>query len=599
MSKILKRAMFNKPKHEHRSTGIASGLEYRDGYAVGGRVGFAHGGVHPTFAEKVDAANKALIEDLQSQQVPVFASPQLKDDPLFYGQPLVGADVNFPLGDPFRRVQEPGPVGRPGDMFGVGGLDPKSFAGRRLDETLTTLGKAGEVAASGAPEVGLPSVSRMQSGEVTEALQKKTGAATSEKDAKNLYNDFFKTDAEINKNRQKLDLELQKLRDKQDKQTKELSDKFNKATRTEAILAGLAAANDPNLQQGQSRLAAGVSAFSQRAGEGRRERLERAESDQAAKFLREESDLATKFSRAEDDIRRKKDVRDYGLKLDLQRKYDPDQTAALEEINYLLDQFDIKPGSAQHETISINRILGKPPKEKDLSALREKINKKILEVNTGFGDPNAYRRSLAFPELFLDADGNQTTERTKDPAPLTARDAFLAEKRFELGFGEEFIFANGGRVGYANGGQVAEESNAPLPEEVTSMSGELNNNEVPLIMNYGQLRRRLPKFIGDDIVSLIAYSPNAFKDFAIISNQADVEDFNNRYDVRLELPDADSMDFSEARKETASMSTITVPSATPAQPTVAPQMRTGGSNLSPTEVALLSPTEQAIKMRSS
>ena len=98
---------------------------------------------------------------------------------------------------------------------------------------------------------------------------------------------------------------------------------------------------------------------------------------------------------------------------------------------------------------------------------------------------------------------------------------------------------------------------------------------------------------------MIAYSPNAFKDFAIISNQADVEDFNNRYDVRLELPDADSMDFSEARKETASMSTITVPSATPAQPTVAPQMRTGGSNLSPTEVALLSPTEQAIKMRSS
>ena len=35
--------MFSTPKHEHQSTGIASGLEYRPGYKVGGRVGY-HGG---------------------------------------------------------------------------------------------------------------------------------------------------------------------------------------------------------------------------------------------------------------------------------------------------------------------------------------------------------------------------------------------------------------------------------------------------------------------------------------------------------------------------------------------------------------------------
>ena len=46
MSKVLQRAMFNTPKHEHKSTGIASGLEYRPGYRVGGRVGFKHGGSH-------------------------------------------------------------------------------------------------------------------------------------------------------------------------------------------------------------------------------------------------------------------------------------------------------------------------------------------------------------------------------------------------------------------------------------------------------------------------------------------------------------------------------------------------------------------------
>ena len=588
MSKILKRAMFNKPKHEHRSTGIASGLEYRDGYAVGGRVGFAHGGVHPTFAEKVDAANKALIEDLQSQQVPVFASPQLKDDPLFYGQPLVGADVNFPMGDPFRRVQEPGPIGRPGDMFGVGGLDPKSFAGRRLDETLTTLGKAGEVAASGAPEVGLPSVSRMQSGEVTEALQIKPTAISTQKDAKNFYDEFFRTDKQINANRAKLDAELQKLRNRQDTETKKLAEKFNKATRTEAILEGLAAANDPNLRQGQSRVASGVAAFSQRAGEGRRERLERAERDQAAKFLREESDLATKFSRAEDDIRREKDVRDYGLKLNLSNKFGENEVADLEKINYLLDQFDIKAGSALHENIAMGVILGKPAKEEDYADLRRKIADTMREENSA-GNYNEFRRLMGITERF-DEDGRAL--------PLDFQDRLLAEQMFIVGTTlprEED--ADGGRVGYSIGGQVTKETLAP--EEVAAVSKELNNNEVPLIMNYGQLRRRLPKFIDDEVVSLIAYSPNAFKDFAIINNQADVEDFNNKYDVRLQLPDADSMDFSEAENKTAAMPAVTVPSATPAQPTVAPQMSTGGSNLSPAEVAFLSPTEQAIKMRSS
>jgi len=38
MSKVLQRAMFKQPQHEHRSTGIASGLQYREGYAVGGQV---------------------------------------------------------------------------------------------------------------------------------------------------------------------------------------------------------------------------------------------------------------------------------------------------------------------------------------------------------------------------------------------------------------------------------------------------------------------------------------------------------------------------------------------------------------------------------
>ena len=47
MSKVLQRAMFKKQQHEHRSTGIASGLKYREGYAIGGRVRLSHGGPPP------------------------------------------------------------------------------------------------------------------------------------------------------------------------------------------------------------------------------------------------------------------------------------------------------------------------------------------------------------------------------------------------------------------------------------------------------------------------------------------------------------------------------------------------------------------------
>jgi len=50
------------------------------------------------------------------------------------------------------------------------------------------------------------------------------------------------------------------------------------------------------------------------------------------------------------------------------------------------------------------------------------------------------------------------------------------------------------------------------------------------------LRARLPKEITDDVVKLIAYNPDAFKDFAAIETQQDVINFNETYGVELVLP---------------------------------------------------------------
>ena len=45
MDKTLTRKLFQTTKHDHRSSGITSGLKYRSGYAKGGRVGFQAGGL--------------------------------------------------------------------------------------------------------------------------------------------------------------------------------------------------------------------------------------------------------------------------------------------------------------------------------------------------------------------------------------------------------------------------------------------------------------------------------------------------------------------------------------------------------------------------
>ena len=55
-------------------------------------------------------------------------------------------------------------------------------------------------------------------------------------------------------------------------------------------------------------------------------------------------------------------------------------------------------------------------------------------------------------------------------------------------------------------------------------------------MPYEAFRARIPSTVPDDIVQLIYYNKSAFTDFANIQAQADVYDFNNKYNVQLVLP---------------------------------------------------------------
>ena len=102
---------------------------------------------------------------------------------------------------------------------------------------------------------------------------------------------------------------------------------------------------------------------------------------------------------------------------------------------------------------------------------------------------------------------------------------FLEEQDREAG-------ATGGRIGYQNAGAVmpgqSMQARAPGPTD----QGETNQVNI----SYEQLRERLPQEISNEIVLLLSQSYEAFADFAEIQTQADVNEFNTKYNVQLFLP---------------------------------------------------------------
>ena len=72
------------------------------------------------------------------------------------------------------------------------------------------------------------------------------------------------------------------------------------------------------------------------------------------------------------------------------------------------------------------------------------------------------------------------------------------------------------------------------PTSITDVNVKETVN--PEQLSYDEIRARLPKEIGDDIVTLLANSYQALGDFAQIRTQTDVDQFNQKYQVQLVLP---------------------------------------------------------------
>ena len=83
--------------------------------------------------------------------------------------------------------------------------------------------------------------------------------------------------------------------------------------------------------------------------------------------------------------------------------------------------------------------------------------------------------------------------------------------------------ADGGRAGYNVGGQ------AMMPAVAEAEEDQVEN------LSFTELRARLPQSIDNDIVQVIANSKQALLDFANIRDQQDVDEFNQRYNVSLNI----------------------------------------------------------------
>ena len=85
---------------------------------------------------------------------------------------------------------------------------------------------------------------------------------------------------------------------------------------------------------------------------------------------------------------------------------------------------------------------------------------------------------------------------------------------------------DGGRVGMQMGG-MPQEQNTQTPKPGSNSATGLSFDEV---------RSRLPQEISNDIITLIVNSASALEDFASLQTPQDVENFNDKYNVNLVLP---------------------------------------------------------------
>ena len=203
------------------------------------------------------------------------------------------------------------------------------------------------------------------------------------------------------------------------------------------------------------------------------------------------------------------------------------EIANLAQLNKYLEQ----PGLTAEQKEAIDLKIRQTQANLDFLT-KENATGKSLMQNTKFAE-DVLDSIITVLEEETNAAGELKYKGDEDPELL--KEAYRRYYQFFSKVPERQENADGGRAGYRVGGGViggGEDMGANRVTETATTPKPVR--KMPI--DYDTLRARLPKEITDDIVKLIATSPEALEDFATIATQQDVDLFNQKYSVNLVLP---------------------------------------------------------------
>ena len=180
-----------------------------------------------------------------------------------------------------------------------------------------------------------------------------------------------------------------------------------------------------------------------------------------------------------------------------------------------------------------------PPGSGDVQVNQKRIDELNKQITLDQSELNnlkkrsQYASSMLKSDTFRDGMVQAIMERlSKEVLPngqLKYPGGMSNEKLYQDAFQEMLNFlqetetripeATGGRVGYQQGMSVMPTA---MPAQEDAMPEEL--------------RARLPQEVSDEIVRLLANSPEALEVFAVIQTEQDIKNFNKKYGVNLVLP---------------------------------------------------------------
>ena len=271
---------------------------------------------------------------------------------------------------------------------------------------------------------------------------------------------------------------------------------------------------------------------------------------QARRAAGEERDWQREWEQEGRDIQEKQFEKTIGLK-EKEQEYIEGRDVADRELQKYLGEIEAK-GKTQWIVEELDKywdakISAVPPEERaNLQAQKAEERRQMLRGYDISDTMAILRNTAAFEEASDLARGainrtinpatgvywNRSTDADYADAVLELTQRYLRQIADFFVEEKEELKATGGRVGYQKAGAVM--PGQPMQAQAPGPTDQGETNQINI--SYEQLRERLPPEISNEIVLLLSQSYEAFADFAEIQTQADVNEFNDKYNVQLFLP---------------------------------------------------------------